>query len=429
MDRRAFLLGAAGTVTLAGCTANNNTTTGRTDDLQHAERFDGVQVTPQRLVPAVEIRDNSRNQYLADPGHVFVLLKIRAKNTGGSTRSLLSSSSLVVVMGETQYDTIDGATFPIDGFARPVAGPRYSNESDAAPGVATAGWLAFELPQTEQFRLYWTTAETDWNLDIVEGYPDIVIDDISVPEAPHVAQTIPIEITVTNHGRQSGTLTTTATVDTAFETTEHELEIEAPASETVTRTIQRSLTSLGSITASVDQPRLGNTATAEAEVGPATTDIGSTPAGEGLPRITVEKPRIEHNYQIETASSSESRAAGSDTMFAIFEVEYENETDETVAIPEYDDFSLTVDGQFREMESFPPFAYDPQIVDPVTGTYPTADALGAGESYEGLLIVEIPRDWTEMALDATWDLHGWGSGDAEYRWTLTRSAYEVNQAE
>jgi len=173
MDRRAFLLGAAGTVTLAGCTANNNTTTERTDDLQHAERFDGVQVTPQRLVPAVEIRDNSGNQYLADPGHVFVLLKIRAKNTGGSTRSLLSSSSLVVVMGETQYDTIDGATFPIDGFARPVAGPRYSNESDAAPGVATAGWLAFELPQTEQFRLYWTTAETDWNLDIVEVSTEI----------------------------------------------------------------------------------------------------------------------------------------------------------------------------------------------------------------------------------------------------------------
>lgn len=44
------------------------------------------------------------------------------------------------------------------------------------PGI---GGKQIPIP-TEQFRLYWTTAGTDWDLDIVKRYPDIVIDEIQV---------------------------------------------------------------------------------------------------------------------------------------------------------------------------------------------------------------------------------------------------------
>lgn len=218
MNRRSYLAGSV--AVLAGCSSltdssrEDDTANGSSEPFQvgdDAVTDDGLRLTVEAI--SVETRfQTSTTEFEANPGEMFVFVRIVTENGGDEPQSLPAPEEFAIVADGEQHSSFGDATMqPTDS----VEGDLYSGGEQIRPGVGDKGWLMFQIPRdVSTVGLSWfdeagAAEELRWALELdehVADLPQLEFTGFVVPETAMAGETVEIAFEIENTGGSSGTL-------------------------------------------------------------------------------------------------------------------------------------------------------------------------------------------------------------------------------
>ena len=392
MLRRKFLITTASLVGLAGCPSSEKTSGQQEPATASPTPSKGERSTPTATPAQVDrdslsmaesvtieslsasVTDAAINRRISGPDWervrddgLFVLIRVSVKNTSDQEVRPPGASDFSLLSGTSQFEPV--TLFP-DSIESPITGSSYDPPSKILPDVEASGWLVYEAPSDFQglsVGLSYFSAVTGedhgpiyWELPLSpEDAAILSIDSVSTPNSIEYGETAVFKISISNSGGRPGEISRDYYLGTSdsLGLRAESLTTTVPPGDKVVKEITYTPTKMQPIEFEFD----GTTYTTS--VDPASLSLGDEWKTPNDVVIGLSDLRFAESVRVK--GESRRREPFNADKYAILRYHRKNESQNEQIIPE---ISLQSEGS-SSSPTAGSFGEDPELVDPVSGTW------------------------------------------------------------